>query len=299
MKLGTDVDGTDGWSIDFNPASYGGVDGAAVYVQGNGKAGGVKGAVLWNLRTDWFTPVSQLYSLPPEIGSNVFQLSWTAADLQNDIDHFDLQYQEVTAAGTSAWKDWLDTYHPNPIPGAARSVWFSGTAGHGYNIRLRAVDRAGNTEPWIEVAGATTSLSASCTPDPSEIAGQNASNAHLLVRNDFSPSYNLCSSASPGSNDSDWFAVDAQAGEELLVMAIPNGGGTAFTLNLYGVSGNQSIAQKSADYEKLAVARWIIPESGRYYLEVKPLYPEMAGTDMRYQVWIGPGKWYYMPFVGR
>jgi hypothetical protein len=299
VKLGADSDGSDGWSFDIDPAAYGGVNGSALFVQGNSRTGGVKGTVLWDLQADQVTPFTRLDPLPGEIGSNVFQLNWRAIDPQNDIDHFDLQYQEITSNGTGAWKNWQDPYHANPIPGYARSAWFSGTAGYGYNIRLRAVDQAGNVEPWIDVPGATTRLSAACVPDEYEIEGQNRSNAIYLARSDFSPSYNLCSYSAPGADDADWFAVDAGAGEDLLVWSFSNGGGSAFILNLYNASGSLLLSRKSPDYETVVTARWAVPESSRYYLELRPLHPEMAGTDMRYQVWYGPGNWLYLPIVGR
>lgn len=299
VVLGTDTYGGDGWNYNINPAVYGGVDGSALYVQATSRTGGLKGAVLWDLQGDSVTPMSRLDPLPPEVGSNVFLLNWTAVDPQNDIDHFELQYQEKSASGTSAWKDWQDPYHPNPIPGTMRSAWFNGIAGSGYIIRLRAVDREGNIEPWVELDETTTTLRATCAPDPNEISGQTRSNAISLPRSDFSSSYNFCSPASPASNDSDWLAIDAAANETLLLMIVSNGGGSAFTLNLYNGASSQPVTWKSADYENSIAAKWVAPVNGRYYLEIKPLHPEMMGTDMRYQVGYGPGSWLHLPVVGR
>jgi len=254
---------------------------------------------MWDLEPDLATPLSELEPLPDPIGSTVFLLNWSAADPQNDIDHFDLQYQEKTASGTSAWLDWQDAYHPMPIPGYARSVWFSGTAGVGYNLRIRAVDRAGSIESWPDQPEVTIALAATCTPDANEIQGQSQANAFLLGRGDFSPVFNFCKTPQDGKGDVDWAAVDARAGETLLQMISPNGGGTAFSISLYNGAGVKLYTRQSIDYEKSVSARWVAPSAGRYFLEIKPLHPEMLGTDMKYQVWYGPGNWIYMPFNGR
>ena len=82
-------------------------------------------------------------------------------------------------------------------------------------------------------------------------------------------------------------------------MIVSNGGGSAFTLNLYNGASSQPVTWKSADYENSIAAKWVAPVNGRYYLEIKPLHPEMMGTDMRYQVGYGPGSWLHLPVVGR
>src|SRR5512146_1135621 len=106
VKLGSDTDGSDGWNYDLTPSLYGDIPGSALYVQAVSKTGGVKGYVLWDLQPDPVTPVSQLNPLPAQIGSTVFQLNWSAADLQDDIQYFQIQYQEDTGSGMSGWKDW-------------------------------------------------------------------------------------------------------------------------------------------------------------------------------------------------
>jgi hypothetical protein len=296
VKLGTDKNGSDGWSYRVDPSQYGGVQGSALYVQAISRTGGVKGAVMWDLAPDLAIPHSELEPLPAPINSTVLLLNWSATDLQNDIDHFDLQYQEITGSGTSAWKDWQDAFHPYPIPGYARSAWFSGLPGVTYNFRLRAVNHAGNAEYWMDQPQASTTLGVTCTPDANEIANQTQSNAYLLPRDDFSPVLNFCKSTQAGAGDVDWFMLDAKAGETLLFMIVPGGGGTAFTANLYNAS-SQLAAWTSTDYENSVSARWVAPVSGRYYLEIKPLRAGMAGTDMKYGVWYGSGNWLYFPIT--
>jgi hypothetical protein len=299
VKFGSDTDGSDGWSYQIDPAQYGGVQGSALYVQALSRTGGVKGMVMWDLEPDRVTPQTQLYSLPAVINSSVFLLTWSAADLQNDIHHFELQYQENTGSGPSAWKDWQDSYHPYPIPAYARSAWFSGVPGASYTFRLRAVDQAGNAEGWSGQAEASTSLGATCTPDPNEIQDQTQATADRLDRGKYSPVFNFCKSPQPGLNDADWFKLDAEAGEKLLIMVVPGGGGTAFIVNLYDGTSSQPVTWQSQDYENRVMATWQAPASGQYYLEIKPLRPGMAGTDMKYGVWYDKANLQYLPIIGR
>jgi hypothetical protein len=299
VKLGSDTDAGDGWSYRVNPTQYGSVSGAALYIQAVSRTGGVKGSVMWDLSPDRVTPTSALDPLPGEIGSTVFLLNWSASDLQNDIHHFELQYQVDTGGGMSAWQNWSDPYHKMPIPGEARAAWFTGLAGASYNFRLRAVDKAGNTEFWLDRPEASTRLSGTCAPDPNEISGQTTSNAFVLSRSSFSPVFNFCAAGQTGAGDIDYAAIEAQAGETLLVLVIPDGGGTAFSVRITGSGINQATSWQSPDYENSVSIKFTAPASGRYYLEIRPLRSAMFGTDMKYEVWYGPGSWKYLPFLGR
>ncbi len=289
VKLGSDTNGKDGWSFPVDPTAYGDVNGSALYVQAVSRTGGIKGIAKWALVPDLDSPISQLNPLPTQINSTVFQINWTASDLQNDIDHFELQYQED---GSSTWVNWEDPSRPPaqimPIPGNARFTWFYGKPGSTYRFQLRAVDRAGNRE--ISPSQASTSIGATCSPD-NEQFGQSIDTAALLPRGDYSPLFNFCSLAETGSGpgDSDWMAIQAEAGETLLLRFIPAGGGTAFLVNLYKDAGTLLGTWQSSGYEMGVNAKWVPPETGTYFLEVKPIRPELFGTDMRYQVWYGEG----------
>jgi hypothetical protein len=293
-KLGTDSDGSDGWSYAVNPVQYGGIAGSAVYAQALSKSGGILGTVLWDLRLDQTTPVTQLEALPGQINSSVVLLKWNAFDAANDIDHFELQVQANTGAGWSGWINWTG----RALPGTLRSTWFTGMRGASYRLRLRGVDRAGNVEAYPDTPEAVTAFASTCTPDPTETQSQSIDSAIPLVNNKVSTVYNLCSSTSPGTGDVDWISFTAQQGEDLGLMFLPESGGAAFSITLYNSSHQVLATWQSADYGNSLGIHWIAPVSGTFFVEIKPLQTSLFGTDALYRVWYGPAQWYYLPYTG-
>jgi len=294
VQLGTDTNGSDGWTYPVNPTQYGGVKGSAVYVQAVSRSGGILGAVVWDLLPDQTTPVSQLSALPGQTNSSVVQLKWTATDAQNDIDHFELQYQVNSGSGWSEWRDWSG----KSLPGALRFTWFAGAPGASYHLRMRAIDRAGNVEVYPAAYEAATTFASACIPDEAEAQGQTQEDAIAIPRDLISGKYNLCTAGQPGSGDVDWFALDAVQGERLLLLLASRGGGAAFIATLYDPGRQKVQTWQSADYGNSLDIRWEPAATGTYTLEVKPLEESLFGTDTLYQVWYGVGKWYALPFVG-
>jgi murein DD-endopeptidase MepM/ murein hydrolase activator NlpD len=298
IKLGADTNGSDGWSYTLAPTAYGSIPGSALYVQAVGKNGSARGIARWDLQPDSSSPVSQLNALPGRINSTVFQLNWSAKDDPGDILRFDLQFQE----NGGDWKDWSAA--SGPIAGNQRSVWFTGKPGMNYKFRIRAVDQAGNTEDWPAQPEASTSVGATCSAD-NEVLGQSISNATQIPRGGYSPLFNFCnrtsivSNGTGGANDVDWLSFKANAGEDLWFRFIPEGGGVAFKVNLYQNSRTLLKTWQSADYEKAIDTSWKAPTTGTYYLEIKPLYANMFGTDMHYQVWFDHVSRQYFPIVSK
>ncbi|MBE0698407.1 MAG: PPC domain-containing protein, partial [Anaerolineaceae bacterium] len=294
VKLGTDTNGSDGWSFPVDPALYGGVKGSAVYAQAVSQSGGILGTVIWDLQLDQTTPVSQLEALPGQTNSSVALIKWKASDAANDIDHFELQFQVNTGSGWSGWQNWTGRV----LPGSLRSTWFTGTRGASYRLRMRAVDRAGNIEAYPDTPEAATTFSSTCSPDPSEAQGQTLAVAIPVTRSQISGTYNLCSAVQPGTGDVDWVSLSANQGEELTLMLLPRGGGAAFVVSIYNSSQQKLGTWQSVDYGNSLGIKWKVPSNGTYYLEIKPLQPDLFGTDALYRVWYGPGNWYYMPNIG-
>lgn len=290
VRLGADTDGSDGWSMQVDPAAAGGVEGAAIYVQARGRLGGVAGAVLWDLIADRTTPVSQMNPLPAELYSTAIKLTWEASDIQGDIDHFELQYQVKGIGAWSGWKSWSD----RPLPGDARATWFLGMPGSSYRFRLRAIDRASNVEAYPEAPETSTLVAATCTPDPFENQGQTINSALALSWDRLSPVYNLC--RANGAGDTDWLALDIRPGQDVLVILAPFSGGASFSATLYGADRKPMGDWQSGDFEQGFSIRLPASTSGRYFLEIKSRPDGLFGTDAGYRVWYGPGNWIYTSF---
>jgi murein DD-endopeptidase MepM/ murein hydrolase activator NlpD len=297
VKLGTDTDGSNGWSMRVDPSLYGVVKGAAVYAQARGRMGGVLGTVIWSLQPDLSSPVTNLKALPGQTYSTAIRLEWTAADLQDDIDRFEIQYQ---AYNGSAWSGWQN-YTQRALPGHLRAAWFTGSAGSSYRFRLRGIDRVGNVEVYPEAPEAWTALAAACTPDPAESSGQTIETALSLTRKSMSSLFNFCKSTQPGmgGGDIDWIAMDAVTGENLSFMAMSKSGGAAFAVNLYNTNKTLMGSWQSMDFQSSVSGKWIAPSTGKYYLEIKPMKPDLSGTDVLYVVWYGPSNWIYLPTINR
>lgn len=293
VRLGSDQDGSDGWTYPVSPALYGGVKGAAVYVQALSRTGGILGTAVWDLLPDQTMPVSQLSALPAQTNSSVARLEWTASDIQDDIDHFELQYQLNTGSSWGDWQDWT----ARTLPGARKTTWFAGMPGASYRLRIRAVDRAGNVEPYPAAYEAATTFAGSCVPDPAEAQGQTQDSALVIPRDQLNGKYNLCKPRQPGTGDVDWFALEAVQGERLLILVASRGGGAAFTASLYDASRQKLGTWQSPDYGDGLQILWEPPDSGIYTLEVKPLPDSLFGTDALYQVWYGAGNWNFLPYL--
>lgn len=292
VKLGTDSDASNGWSIAVNPAQYGAIAGSALYVQALSRSGGVKGQVIWNLQPDMDMPYTQLNSLPAVTNSTVVQLSWSAVDLMDNLDHFEIQYQENKNDG-SATSEWIDLQ----VPGNQRSYAFAGNPGSTYQFRMRGVDSVGNVEVYPETPEASTTIAVTCTPDSNESKGTSASNAIPLTYGKASPTFNLCKSTASGAGDVDWTTFTATANQPVMLIVQSKRGGAAFKVNLYQ-GGTIIDTWQSSGYGRNIIKWWKPAANGSYTLEVQPLYPTMFGTDMTYTVYVGTAYVYFMPIIG-
>nr|MBC7244086.1 hypothetical protein [Chloroflexota bacterium] len=82
--------------------------------------------------------------------STSFTVRWNGSDGLSGLAAFDVQYKEGTI-GT--WQDWAISLDPTQ-----RSKLFTGVRGRTYYFRTRAMDKAGNVEPYPVVADTYVSI---------------------------------------------------------------------------------------------------------------------------------------------
>lgn len=98
---------------------------------------------------DTIAPTSIINALPQFTFSSTFTVGWTGSDAVSGLAFFDVEYQE----NNGPWKPFITrtTLSFTDFTGAV--------AGSTYGFRVRAVDRAGNAQPFTNNAQATTTVS--------------------------------------------------------------------------------------------------------------------------------------------
>ncbi len=282
--IGSDTNGSDGWSIAVNPADYGGMVGGAIYAQARGTNGQVWGDWRLNLQIDGGKPTAQFTgSLPNPSGSTAVRLAWSASDDVSGVSRVEFQYR----INNGNWQNW--DVRPGGENGA---VWFLGHAGQTYEFRIRAVDRAGNVQDWPS-GGQIAALPSSCTPGSGE-PGNNQRQGAGVLPYETAQEHKLCPAA-----DRDWLRFQAQAGKSYLFFGSSLGGGAALKLGIYDSAGNRLVEQAAAGLGQSLTFIWTAPASGDYYLLAAPLEDGLFGDEARYRLWYGEPRQLFLPMISR
>lgn len=292
VKLPSDTDGSNGWSVNFNPTTYGAVKGSALYAQARSRTGGVRGIAWWDLEPDTSVPVTRLGALSSTpLRSTAVNLTWSAADALNDIVRFELQYQE----NGGAWKNAPG----NPISKDSRSTWFVGRPGIRYGFRIRGIDGANNVEQYSTQPEATATIESPCTADAREADSISMTKAIPVGRNGLTGQYNLCKASAPASADEDWLMIQGQKDERLLLWAFAQGGGGGIKMSVYNSASTLIKSWSSPGFQSDAAGMFIVPETGKYYVKIEPFRSDLLGTSVYYRFWHGLANTYYIPEIHR
>lgn len=218
--------------------------------------------------------ISELDPLPEMIESTAIQISWVISEGEDDLDHFEIQYQD----NDSPWQDWA-----RPLPSHWRQAWFLGEMAHTYKFRLRSVDFRGNKEPYPSQAEATVKIAAVCAEDEFELndnSGDDLWSMAIPLEVNRDQEHNFCP-----LGDEDWIVFPAKTELVYQINTTPLGGGAAAIIQLYGFDRYTLLGeQKPDDLESPAKLDWIAPQDGLYYLRLRPLDAGLAGTEARYNV---------------
>ncbi|HUW96259.1 MAG TPA: pre-peptidase C-terminal domain-containing protein [Anaerolineae bacterium] len=254
--LGSDQDGRDGWSFDFDTSPLPEQRGGAFYIWAFDWVGNWTGDGCWNLGIDHTPPtafidVSPMYGDAPFVDFSVW---WGGSDNLSGISTYDVQGR-LGSGGTwtDLFTDTTNTYDH-----------FIGVDGNIYYFRVRARDQAGNLGDYSDGNAFYTVEVCPVAPDEYE-ADDDWTAASWITTDGISQTHNFHAEA-----NEDWVRFIAFAGYNY-TLATSNAGGHADTvLYLYASDGATLVDWNDDDPDNWPASRleWQPSLSGLYYLKV-------------------------------
>lgn len=278
--IGSDYSGSDGWGLQVDPLKLGELKNSALYAEAKDAAGNISGQIKITAQLDSVPPSVKIDPLPAVMDTTAFKVIFSASD---DIALQSLSLQSRTAGGT--WGGSGSIY-----PAGEFSEWYVGTPGSTVEFQASAIDTSGNTSS----ASASTQISSSCAPDAYESGDNTQAGATPLVLGQ-AQQHNFC------SGDVDWAAFNVEANKSYRILATSLGGGAAFRLEVFAADGTTLLTSGfSANLGESAFLLWKPAVSGKVFLKVSPVVPELSGTAVRYSLILDDPQYiYYFPFVGK
>ena len=108
-----------------------------IYVRARDMANNTGPVASCSIMLDTLPPDSSISQLPAETNGSNITVTWNGSDATSGILSFDLQYRDASGI----WVNWIRK-------SIQTSAIFSGTTGHTYYFRVRALDRAGNQQEY-------------------------------------------------------------------------------------------------------------------------------------------------------
>jgi hypothetical protein len=291
--LGRDTDGADGWQFTFHLPG-GGQAGLAVYAFAYNPVGDWRGSGAWELGRDVLPPVTEIEPLDPFQYSTAFKVRWAGADDLSGIDHYDLQWQ--VAAG-----EWI-TYAAG-LDGSLSETWVVGEIGQLYGFRVRAVDQAGNVEPYTTTAATTLVYWDACNAPDAYETDNTAEAASAVAVDGAGQLHNFCNPESAsGINDADWISFTVQAGAFYEVRALPQAADTGAAISLYwsnGISLTYQAAVSATVWGEPTALIWQASQDGVVYVRLAHVDGHVAGNGVAYQVEVRRVYPVYVPLTVR
>lgn len=284
-NLGWDLNGSNGWSKEWDASGVPDQRGVAFFAYAWDRAGNYAGAAVWDVTLDRTPPTTAIRPLAATQDSTAFIVWWDGSDNAAGIDHFDLQERQ----DGGAWKDWHLGVGSQYV-----GAWFIGEMGHRYDFRMRGVDRAGNAEPYPGGAEAGTYIHI-CSGDTYE-ADNEAGQARSIAPGQ-SQAHNFC-----GVSDEDWVKFRARAGQRYVLETGNLGFTTDTVLTLYDADGTTVLAENDdIAYPGNLASRveWIAPQDRWLYARVRQWDGRVAGNAVTYTLRLEEGYRIYLPLTLR
>ncbi|UCD43383.1 MAG: peptidoglycan DD-metalloendopeptidase family protein [Chloroflexota bacterium] len=294
--IGTDLDGSDGWEISIDTTNLPEQKDAAFFANVYDWAGNWTGVGAWELGIDRNSPLSEMSTLDPIQQSTAIHLEWSGTDNLSGIDFYDLQSQ----TDNSSWS----AINPNPT-NSETERWFIGQPGSQYSFRIRAVDQAGNQEPFPSNTDTSTEIPAASTicsnPDQWDSSSNDNSpaTATLIDLTESGQIHNFCNpSTGDRLYDEDWVKFDAVSGDKYLIESNPLSEVTGTILELYAADGTTLISSsQSKDYDEKVRIIWTSDRNGLIYLRTRHLDGAIAGNIVSYKLKVNKFLPIFLPFI--
>ncbi len=295
--LGTDWDGSNGWSIPFSPTGEKEGNQAAFYIHAYDMAGNWTSAATWNIGIDKTPPVSALKPLAATQPSNAFLLEWTASDYLSGIDYLDIQ--ERVNAG-----NWA----PLPrVDGSSNRLWIVGNPGTVYDYRMRAVDHSGNSETFPSSAETSTSIPTAgviCfSRDSYDTSGNDnsPSTASLIYADGASQVHNYCNPlAGNFQNDEDWVKLNVIQGVHYRIESLATSAQSASIIGLYAQDGTTLLKEtQPVSFGNNTYLMWTSDRDAQVYIRLRHMDGRVIGSGVGTTVTVLTGNWLFLPQVNR
>jgi murein DD-endopeptidase MepM/ murein hydrolase activator NlpD len=285
VLLGSDTNGSDGWSALFDVAKYEPVLNGWLYAQVFDGAGNQHGILRIVKGYDLSVPSTTLAPISSPLATTYIPLRWTTNVPSSSIAYYDLQYQ----VNGSDWQDLK-----LKIPGSQTTYNFLGEMGKSYSFRVRSVDLSGNVEPYQDGTKSVV-LITTCSVDSNE-ANNVSTSATTLPINTSQP-HNFC-----GTGDVDWVKMAVVGGNPYMIFVSSRGGGASMNVEVYRNNGITLVkAYPATVFGQSQVVTFDAETNDTYYLKITPIDPKLAGNDVKYTVWYDKGtpSFVYMPVINR
>ncbi|HSM26128.1 MAG TPA: peptidoglycan DD-metalloendopeptidase family protein [Anaerolineaceae bacterium] len=286
VLLGSDTNGSDGWSVMFDPTKYTNVLNGLLYAQAFDGAGNQHGDLRIVKGYDQTIPVTTLAPISSPRATTYIPLKWTTNVPSGSVDYYDLQYK--IDGGT--WQDVLPR-----IPGTKTFYDFIGEMGKSYEFRIRSVANTGYVEPYPDGTKSTILIN-TCSPDNNENNNLFSSATALPINTN--QEHNFCATA-----DVDWVKLGpVQAGNPYMVFVTSRGGGASMNVEVYKNNASTLVQTYTATFfGQSQIVTFDAVGNDTYYLKITPIVSGLAGNEVKYTVWYDQGTptIIYMPVINR
>ncbi len=279
--LGTDVNGLDGWALEggWDTTPLADQLGMALYARAVDRAGNSSLIAAWNLALDSIPPKTTVTDLPPVLDTTAILLQWNSVDNVAPIFEYDIQWN----VDETGW-----TVYQNDVVSTTTQMWVVGELGSLYGFRVRAVDQAGNLEPFNNGTNETATFLEPCDEPDMWEDDDLVSAASVMTSTQM---HNFCD-----VGDADWVQMTLEANSTYFIVTTPLDPSSAAVIELYAANGTTLLDQvfpqdpngnPTSGTNTFGLPTLLIfrpTTTGTYYLRLTHPVEGVAGSAVLYEV---------------